>query len=323
MPTCSFCHQIDHTIQNCNNSMIEKYDNCIKYNAAYDFYLGLQTTYLQLYLSSLQLSTLRAVGYHNNILVKKNPNRYYCGVYVTSTNFIRQFIVYYYNIPTNKHIQLINTLSCGKIIIYSHNIHNLFMRNNILTNWSPRSISTILLSTRIFSIQLQIMSKQDMCEQYGDCCICYDNINLNTYCKLSCNHSFCSSCILKYIRRLYLSRVNCLTCPLCRDEITEITLSESNYIPYTDAISDIKKKRRPIYNNSDQEQLEYNGNFNLHIEYIPTLTLFHPQFKKVRYAIYVLIRIYVIIMYYELLFNVLYYLFKNASSYRNQGMLQI
>lgn len=321
MPTCSFCHEEGHLIQNCNSQMIEVYDNCIKYNAAYDFYLGLQTTYLKLYLSSLKLNILRAVGYYHNFLLKKNPCTYYCGSYVTYKEFIQQFIVHYSLIPYNKHVELINSLSHGKIMVYSHNICDLLIRNNITTNWNPYSISTILLSTRIFPIQINVISNQDTREQYDDCSICYNNIVSDTYCKLSCDHYFCASCVLQYVKGLYLSNRDHITCPLCRGEITEITLSQSNYRQYTEMISTIKNRR--ILNDDSDSQLEYTEPFELHIQYIPTLIIFHPYLEKIRNAVYVVVRMYVIIVYYEFIFRFIHYLFKNASSYHNQDMLQI
>lgn len=301
--------------------MIEVYSKCIKYNAAYDFYLGLQSTYLQLYLSSLKLNTMRAIGYRNHILLKKNPRKYYRGSYVTYKEFIQQFIVHYYIVPSHKHIELINSLSYGKIMIYSHNIYYLLLRNNITTNWNPHSISTILLSTRMCSIQLNIMSNQDIREEYDECSICYNNIVSDTYCKLSCDHYFCSPCVLQYIKGLYLSHRDHLTCPLCRGEIAEITLSQANYRQYIEMISTIKNRR--IFHHVSTSRLEYTEPFELHIQYIPTLMVFHPHLERIRTAIYVVARIYVTIIYYEFLFRLIYYLFKNASSYRNPDMLQI
>ena len=331
MPACSFCHQFGHRIQNCNSNVIKIYEQFVKHNAAFDFYLGLQSTYLKLYLASLNINVLRAISYKRNFSLKNIPHTNCAGKYSHYKEFIQQFILYYLMIPSHKHMELINSVPYREIITYSHNIHGFLIGNNIHTNWTPQNISTILLSTRIFKIDIQIQSENEHNEQCDNCAICFETIVSDKHCKLSCNHYFCSPCILQYIKQLYLSYKDYPSCPLCRGEITEITLSETNYDQYVESISNIKKERLLVSistNNDDADdefdyETEYIERFELRIDYIPIYLINHPDFERMKYAFCVVVRMYIIFLYFELAVNVIQACFKNASSYHNQDTLQI
>ena len=88
--------------------------------------------------------------------------------------FIKQFLIHYLNVPQNQHIDLINSLSHGKITIYSQYIHDFFLRNDIRTNWTPTTIATVLLSTRIFSIELKIIKESEISSEVDECAICFE-----------------------------------------------------------------------------------------------------------------------------------------------------
>ena len=64
-----------------------------------------------------------------------------------------------------------------------------------------------------------------------ECPICFDNILPNTRVKFGCNHSFCISCFKEHI--IYSEDKKLLTCPCCRQTITNIKLlnkTETNNI---------------------------------------------------------------------------------------------
>lgn len=321
MPNCSFCHEPGHRIQQCNSPLISLFETCIRYNAAYDYYLGLETTYLQLYLNSLNVNLLRAIGYTRNIVLKQNSSTSKYRICIPYNRFIKQFLIHYLHVPSSQHIELINSLSYGKIIIYSHHIHDLFLRNNIHTNWTPVAISTILMSTRIFSIELKVIQENDVLPQLDGCAICFEEISQDKHCKLLCNHYFCSSCLFQYIETLYKSNRDNSPCPLCRNNITDIMVPKSNYYNCLYSISKIKT----IYK---ENHFQYDDNddiepFELRMEYFPIFVSEHPPLKQMKYVFYIVTRMFIIFTYFEYLFETFRYLFKNANSSHNPNMLQI
>ena len=245
-------------------SLIDVFEKCIRYNAAYDYYLGMESTYLQMYLVSLNTNLLRAIGYRHDIILKKPSSMQLFNTYIPYNLFIKQFLIHYLNVPNNQHIELINSLSHGKIVIYSQHIHDFFLRNDIRTNWTPTTIATMLLSTRIFSIELKIIKENEISSQLDECAICIEQISQDKYCKLLCNHSFCSSCIFQYIETLYKSNREDPVCPLCRNTITDVMITKSNYKNCLHSITKIKN----IYkvNTYPYDEIE---TFELRIAYLP------------------------------------------------------
>ena len=62
-----------------------------------------------------------------------------------------------------------------------------------------------------------------------ECTICFNNIVKNDKCTLSCNHSFCKSCLYRWIEQGIK-----FTCPICRQNI--------EYFIYKDETYKVKKK---------------------------------------------------------------------------------
>lgn len=327
MSNCTFCHEPGHRIQQCNSPLISLFETCIRYNAAYDYYLGLETTYLQLYLNSLNVNLLRAIGYTHNIVLKQNSFTSKYRICIPYNRFIKQFLIHYLHVPSSQHIELINSLSYGKIVIYSHHIHDLFLRNNIHTNWTPVAISTILMSTRIFSIELKVIQENDVLPQLDECAICFEEISQDKHCKLLCNHYFCSSCLFQYIETLYKSNRDNSACPLCRNNITDIMVPKSNYYNCLYSISKIKniyKENRIRYDINDNEDNDDDIEpFESRMEYFPIFVSEHPPLKQMKYVFYIVMRMFIIFTYFEYLFETFRSLFKNANSSHNPNMLQI
>jgi len=317
MRTCSFCCQPGHRIHHCNSQMLSVFDICIQRSAAYDYYLGLQTSYLRVYLISLDFTLLRAVGYTHNILFKKKSGQ----TYIPYKDFINKFILHYSDVSSTKHIDLINSLSYNKITLYSEHIHRFLIDHNIHTNWTPMSISNILLSTRIFAIDLKIANDSEMLTCVDNCAVCLEPIPTNKYCRLLCNHYFCSPCILKYIEQLYKDNREHPICPLCRNDVTDMVITKNDYHNCINQISKIKNIRRPTeyYDNSSNDAEQ----FDLRIAYMPIYITDHPQFERMKYAFFVVARMYVLLVYLEFMFKSIQYCFTTANSSRNQDMLQI
>ena len=271
-----------------------------------------------MYLVSLNTNLLRAIGYRHKIILKKANSIQLSNMHIPYNLFIKQFLIHYLNVPQNQHIDLINSLSHGKITIYSQYIHDFFLRNDIRTNWTPTTIAAVLLSTRIFSIELKIIKESEISSEVDECAICFEKISRDRYCNLLCNHSFCSSCIFQYIETLYKSNREEPTCPLCRKTITDVMITKSNYNNCLHSITKIKN----IYkvNTNPYDEID---NFELRITYFPVFITEHPEFIRMKYAFYVVIRTFIIYSYFECMFRVITYFFKNANSYHNPDTLQI
>ena len=189
---------------------------------------------------SLNVNILRVIGYKHKILLKNHPIKNYYGRYLPYHKFVNLFVIHYSNVSMDEHIGLINAIPKSKIQIYSEYIHNFLRKSNVHTNWTPTSIATILMSTRVFNITFQPATRLQLTSGLDDCPICYEPIQPKYYCNLGCNHRFCSTCILTYINTLYISNVIQPICPLCRTDITNFTTPIENYKDCIHAISKIR-----------------------------------------------------------------------------------
>uniref|UniRef100_A0A6C0IIK0 RING-type domain-containing protein n=1 Tax=viral metagenome TaxID=1070528 RepID=A0A6C0IIK0_9ZZZZ len=276
-------------------------------NAAYDYYLGLHTTYLKLYLSSLNMQILRAVGYKHNILFTKQSHHI---SHNPCKKFIRKMVMCYSQVSNEMHIELINSIPNSKMIINAESIHQFLLRNNIHTRWTPSTISTILLSTRLLHIQLNI-DKNIQLKNYDDCSICLEPIEPVKCCKLTCSHYFCSTCVFHYIEQLHTSHNPYILCPLCRSDVTNITISENHY---DDCVNHIKKiKNIRIACTID----DFEGD----IEQITNWFIDHPNAERMKSAFFVTVRIYFLFVYFEYILAAIGHLLKTASSSRNPDRL--
>ena len=95
-------------------------------------------------------------------------------------------------------------------------------------------------------------------------------------------------------------------------------ITKSNYNNCLHSITKIKN----IYkvNTNPYDEID---NFELRITYFPVFITEHPEFIRMKYAFYVVIRTFIIYSYFECMFRVITYFFKNANSYHNPDTLQI
>lgn len=66
------------------------------------------------------------------------------------------------------------------------------------------------------------MSKEDT-----ECCICFETITANQFCKLNCEHTFCCDCIETILKKTQ-HKPKCY-CPLCRKCIESIKVQKKEY----------------------------------------------------------------------------------------------
>ena len=126
-----------------------------------------------------------------------------------------------------------------KIHMYSEYIHNFLLRSNVHTNWTPTSIATILMSTRVFNITFQPATRLQFTSGLDDCPICYEPIQHSCWkysesrwdtdyisgtIRTLCNHHFCGTCWgkLKPSSGRHYDEPIVKKCPMCRQENTDV-----------------------------------------------------------------------------------------------------
>jgi hypothetical protein len=103
--------------------------------------------------------------------------------------------------------------------IYNYNI----FRNNIINSntifneeldfipFNPQSNRTQHRTQSINFIVDTLLIPEEL-----NCCICMEEQEEQQICQLNCQHTFCITCIDHHLERKF-------TCPLCREDITDIT----------------------------------------------------------------------------------------------------
>jgi hypothetical protein len=88
-------------------------------------------------------------------------------------------------------------------------------------------------------IPITIMKKNKSCfcfcqsssDEHVSCPICIESIPNQNIFITSCNHTFCVSCIIEYIKyQKKIPSFKQLSCPLCRQEITEFKINHKKHI---------------------------------------------------------------------------------------------
>ena len=74
------------------------------------------------------------------------------------------------------------------------------------------------LTFQAVSIEIDV-NHFDINDEDLNCCICWETRTASEICQLNCNHQFCEVCTLSHIKN---NTIN--TCPLCRENITKITV---------------------------------------------------------------------------------------------------
>lgn len=100
---------------------------------------------------------------------------------------------------------------------YIYNSITKYIYKNIFSNKTDSRIHPILFDD----------------ETEEECSICYHMITNNNKTTIHCGHTFCSTCIISYIRKNYNS---CIKCPLCRYIIAD-EISTSNTIIHEDIMT--------------------------------------------------------------------------------------
>lgn len=122
----------------------------------------------------------------------------------------------------NNYFSLIN-------INHNYNNHFTYVINNIIDTAANQLYETEDFIPFTPSIQpveinfvletLTILSNDDL-----NCCVCMETKENPQICQLNCQHKFCSECIFRHINR----NRNYTECPLCRTQITSVTVQTND-----------------------------------------------------------------------------------------------
>jgi hypothetical protein len=140
---------------------------------------------------------------NNNINTYNNYNNYYN--YIINNNIINN------NIINNEYINNIRNYSNDNENDFEYNIY----RTNIRQELS--SVIRVLFQDDVSNIELRSVPIEHT-EPTFDCAICLDNHSNTVALTLECGHKFCANSLCSNLRRSN-------TCPLCRKDIRNMSLS--------------------------------------------------------------------------------------------------
>lgn len=244
---CSLCRSNQHDIRNCNNYLIRKFRRTLRHNS-YDISRfsinGIPLIVFYLYLQILEERHLNLVPYKlylmnrgissrqlvNTIETRSQLVKYYFmpeeSYEEFKTEYLRQKDIYN-NLTDQQKNQ--NTQIVRDMINAAYD--ELFENNNnsdipLFTNISGTRLTEEM--NRVVYVDVSVVPQQQLYIQkpqiiftleqikISECCICFNNDEMA---KLNCNHDVCKNCTKELINR------NNLSCPLCREQITNICVS--------------------------------------------------------------------------------------------------
>lgn len=245
---CSYCKEIGHYINTCNNENINILHNTLLKDAVIDLYClyKFDFNFLLYKLNLLSIPQLRVLGYINNYKLSNNPNK----------TQIQEYIYYLINIYSYQNKTLINIpyINNDTLWNYASTINRLIDNNTVLSIYSD--IIKISPRPRCYDntkISLSCKKNDSFNDIDHNCSICLNNISEPKSCVLNCNHEFCSICIKKFLNSLYMKFNDndefCQPeCPLCRTIISNIILKDDDIHTYF--LETFYNKFTPDYFNS-------------------------------------------------------------------------
>ena len=90
------------------------------------------------------------------------------------------------------------------------------------------------MTTQQQRIRIRIRLQIKNCEyetipaEEPECSICYCSLNTENIVITNCNHIYCISCFKQYMITKYNDNTRDITCPMCRQQLSRISLSASN-----------------------------------------------------------------------------------------------
>ncbi len=220
--TCSYCNIKGHKINKCEHESINELDvfgNSTIAIGYCTFGFSQRTSYTEFWLNSLNDTQIQMIGYKYSLGNKK---------YINNDLYIKQ-IINIYETAQMKH----GYESNFKNIIFNldYRILNKFYKDITECCDDINDIKQRLHSFRKFIKYPMKINNLNNLKQIPDegCPICMiDNIKESNCIYMGCNHSVCVSC---FVKMLYVDRNEMKTnvnCPLCRRNVDEISLWESN-----------------------------------------------------------------------------------------------
>lgn len=218
---CSFCGEVGHSINRCNNDMLIEFEIICRRNKCY---------------------------FDRHEESRNNFKEWLCNEYIENPLIVKSFAIRRCNCRQRSRPDIIVNAIVN--YIFGPEVETMSERNNdfyrIAETTEERLNSNILNALSVSEelvrdfvigefyyfwtnnnkpVVLKIVLENLNANSKCDCHICYDKLNKYEFAKLNCGHEFCNDCTIKTIK------TNKIICPLCRHPIHQITC-------YTDEIKD-------------------------------------------------------------------------------------
>ena len=249
-PTCSFCKEGDHQINNCSSIELENLDKEAQFIAIFSIMVMNEPYLIKKWLTSLTTKEKTALYYRNSDPTNQNKTR-------TQVDYLTN--IYYNHEHSNDALMMLyDKIPDKKIQKYAHIIITDFPQKkdeikNLLEHYRPFQ--------RKFKIKCTILQEQEQDQQQEECAICFENTASTNMLTTGCNHDFCVSCIAKYFK--YLSKKSNKehpSCALCRKPIQNLIMeTKENYDYITNRFTEPEEEEQ---NQQQQEQQQEQQQYN-------------------------------------------------------------
>lgn len=258
---CSYCNEVGHYINKCNDPSIDILQNKLYRDAIIDLYCVVKFNYeyLKYCFELMTNAEIRVLLYKNKypLKIERYPKKLE----------LQKYYEYLINLFSLHNKDSINIPYIENRILwnYATDIYKT-IHNNVPSAFSIyKDIIKISPRPYCYEINTELMLISDIKLSYNNekCSICLENIKNVPVGILNCKHSYCVQCIEQYLESLYRHNKNYYeyfpTCPLCRTHISIIKINENSsflYLNETFFTEFIPDYFNTISNN--EKQIEHN-----------------------------------------------------------------
>ena len=219
---CSFCNQVGHKINNCNNKNIEVlYKKCIE---ALVFSTNIFNSNIFMYIWLYYLTI-----HERKVLTYKIFN---------CSKHINKFSILINKLLINKllenesdnidFMEVFNEIDDETIKFYIELINIEFSEKHMKELYINK-ITLYKSSQKKFNIETEIILED--VNKNNECPICLDNTNIsNKLIKTDCNHNYCDKCLKKYLYSLNNGININPSCACCRTPITKLYFQDEEIL---------------------------------------------------------------------------------------------
>jgi len=215
---CSFCNGTDHKINRCNSPEIEALHKKTLEATIFNRFVSLSSQYiLFIWLEELSIKQLQVLCYRFDRRITLNKNR---------VSYITELQNRYFN------EELPDVISKDLLDEISDENYNYF--KELWISKQPHLFRDIVRITnrlrpiqRKFCIRPLLVLNCDDC--FKSCPICLtDDICSSKMISTSCDHEYCSSCFITYLKSLNTEPCKEPSCALCRSNITSLKIKNED-----------------------------------------------------------------------------------------------